>query len=484
MGRLTRLGAMIALGLACSSCGGGTLEAAANHLGTRDLKSIRFEGKGANFSVGQAYVAGKEWPRVEIASYTADIDYAKAAMRVDMVRQQPNPEPPGGGIRFAGQQRSIQLVSGGVAWNLPDPASGASGPPQPQLPAVVGERAMAIWTTPHGFVKAAVANAATSTKTKDGSEVSFKFPSGYRVVGTINKKDEVERVQTWIDNPVMGDMLVETTFSDYRDFGGVHFPARIQQTTGGQPSLDLTITAVTANPTVDITVPPAVASFQPPSARVEVQRVAPGVFYLQGGSHHSVAVEMRDHVVLIEAPLSEARAKAVLDAVAQTIPGKPVKYVVNTHVHFDHSGGLRALVNEGATVVTHESNKAFYESAWAAPRALNPDRLVWSKKTPTFMTIGDKGQLGDGSRTIELYTIKDNPHSSGMLMAWLPRERILVEADAYSPPAPGAPAPAPTPTAAALYKNIVDLKLPVGQILGIHGGRVASLADLKAAAGT
>jgi glyoxylase-like metal-dependent hydrolase (beta-lactamase superfamily II) len=486
MRMLAGLTAAIALTVACSSCTpAGTLEAAAKDLGVEDLSSVKMEGTGANFSVGQPNVAGQEWPRVDIVSYTAEVDYVNGAMRTDMVRQQPSPEPPGGGVRFAGQQRTTAVVSGNSAWNVPAPgADGTQGPPQPQ-PAAAPERMIQIWTTPHGFVKAAASHAATVEEMDGGgSQVAFALETGHRIEGTINANNEVESVRTWVDNPVLGDMLVETNYSDYRDFGGVNFPARIQQTQGGHPSLDLTITAVTANPAVDIAVPAEVTSFQPTAVQTTVELVAPGVHYVKGGSHHSVAIEMRDHVVLVEAPQSEERAVAVLDAVTQALPNKPIRYVVNTHVHFDHSGGLRPLVDAGATVVTHESNQPFYETAWAAPRTLNPDRLARSGKVATFQAVGDKGELTDGSRVIELYNIKDNVHNTGFLMVWLPRERILIQADAFTPPNPGAPPPAtPNPNTVALYQNVMELKLPVRSIIGIHGNRAGTLAELKALAG-
>jgi glyoxylase-like metal-dependent hydrolase (beta-lactamase superfamily II) len=401
------------------------------------------------------------------------------------VRQQPSPEPPGGGVRFVGQQRTTQVVSGASAWNVPAPGQdGTQGPPQPQ-PAAVAERTLQIWTTPHGFVKAAASRESTVEETEEGSEVTFTLDSGHRVTGTINANNEVERVRTWVDNPVLGDMLVETTYADYQDFGGVRFPARIQQTQGGHPALELTITAVTANAPMDIAVPPEVASAQPAPVEATVEQVVPGVHYVRGGSHHSVAVEMSDHLVVIEGPQSEERAVAVLDALAAAIPNKPVRYVVNTHVHFDHSGGLRPFVDAGATVVTHESNRSFYETAWATPRTLKPDRLAQSGKTATFQTVGDRGELTDGTRTIELHRIKDAPHNTGFLVAWLPRERILIQADAFNPPAqPGAAfTGTPNPNTVALYRTVQELRLPVRQILGIHGNRPGTLAELRAAAG-
>jgi glyoxylase-like metal-dependent hydrolase (beta-lactamase superfamily II) len=486
MRKLAHLAAAVALSVASSSSctPAGSLEAAAEDLGVENLTSIRLEGTGANFSVGQPYVAGQEWPRVDIVSYTAEVDYGTGSMRTDMLRQQPNPEPPGGGVRFAGQQRNIQVVSGTSAWNVPAAADGSLGAPQPQ-PAAAAERALQIWTTPHGFVKAAASHAATVEEMDGGgSRASFALESGHRVEGTINASNEVESVTTWLDNPVLGDMVVETRYSDYQDFGGVRFPARIQQTQGGHPALDLTITAVTANAPVEITVPEEVASFQPAALQATFEQVAPGIHYVRGGSHHSVAIEMSDHVVLVEAPQSEERAIAVIDAVTQALPDKPIRYVVNTHVHFDHSGGLRPLVDAGATVVTHESNQAFYETAWAAPRTLNPDRLARSGKVATIQAVGDRGELTDGSRTVELHTIKDAAHNTGFLMVWLPRERILIQADAFTPPAPNAPPPAtPNPNTVALYNSVQALNLPVRQVLGIHGNRPGTLAELRAAAG-
>lgn len=76
--------------------------------------------------------------------------------------------------------------------------------------------------------------------------------------------------------------------------------------------------------------------------------------------------------MVVEAPLNEARSLAVIAKVKETIPGKPIKYLVNTHAHFDHSGGLRTYVAEGATIVTHRGNEAYYKKVWAAPHTLNP----------------------------------------------------------------------------------------------------------------
>jgi glyoxylase-like metal-dependent hydrolase (beta-lactamase superfamily II) len=378
------------------------------------------------------------------------------------------------------------VVSGTHAWNLAPPPGAAPGtaPASQAQPAAVEERTMEIWTTPQGFLKAAAANNATSQAVEGGSDVSFTVGGKYRYSGRINAENHVERVQTWIDNPVLGDTPVEIRYSDYRDFSGVTFPGRIVRTQGGHPVLDLTVSSVTANPAVDLPVPDNVRSFTPPPVNVEIEKLANGVYYVKGGSHHSIAIDQRDHIVVVEAPQDEARSLAVIAKVKETIPNKPIRYLVNSHVHFDHSGGLRTYVAEGATIVTHELNKPYYEQAWSAPRTLNPDMLAKANKPAVFETFSDKHVLTDGKRSIEIHHIAGNGHNDAFAMVYLPAEKILSEVDAWAPLAANAPPPpAPSPFAINLHENIQRLKLDVRQIAALHGPRVATLAEFRSAIG-
>jgi len=302
-------------------------------------------------------------------------------------------------------------------------------------------------------------------------------------------------VETWIANPlsgVPGEMPFEALYSDYEPVdGGVSFPMRIIQKQGGFPSLDLWIFSVQPNAPADIATPEAVRNATPAPVRVEAQKLAEGVFYLTGGSHHSVAIEMRDHVVVVEAPLNEERSRALVAKIDEIIPNKPIRFVVNTHHHFDHAGGLKTFGDLGATIVTHEMNRAFYEKAWG--------------KAAAFQTFTDKYVLADGIRSIEVHRIANSPHSGGFAMVYLPAEKILIEADAYTPPAiappaavataalapapvaapPAVPAPEPaiSPTTLNLYENIRRLKLDVNQVAALHGPRLATMDDLARASG-
>ncbi len=461
-----------------------TLDHATRALRSNEARTIEYSGTGRGYQFSQAPSAGGPWPAFDVSHFAAALNYETPAARVEMTRLQvvdPNRARP-----TPAQQRPVQLVSGGRAWNMvapPGAAPDAPAVPQPQ-PEAVEERTMEIWTTPHGFLRAAAANNATIQPAGTGNEVSFTM-AGRRYVGHINAQNHVERVQTWIDNTVMGDTPVEVEYSEYREFGEAMFPERIVRRQGGHPVLELTVSAMTLNPAVAIPVPEQVASFTPPEVNVTVEKLANGVYYIKGGSHHSIAIDQADHIVVVEGPQNEARSVAVIARVKETIPNKPIRYMVNTHVHFDHSGGLRTYVAEGATIVTHASNEAFYKQAWSAPRTLNADLMAKAGKAPTFETFTDKHTLTDGRRAIEVHLIAGSGHNDGFAMIYLPAEKILAEVDAWAPLAPGAQPPAtPSPVAVNLLENIDRLKLDVRQIAALHGPRLAPIAELRAAVGS
>ena len=149
----------------------------------------------------------------------------------------------------------------------------------------------------------------------------------------------------------------------------------------------------------------------------------------------SVLLEFSDHVVIIEGPQNDERTEATIAAVKQLLPSKPIRYVVNTHQHFDHSGGIRAYVAAGIPIVTHEKNKSYWERILGNPFTLEPDRLARASRSPTIETVGEKRVLSDSSMALELHHLQGNLHDETLLVAYLPKQKLLVQADAFHPTA-------------------------------------------------
>jgi glyoxylase-like metal-dependent hydrolase (beta-lactamase superfamily II) len=312
---------------------------------------------------------------------------------------------------------------------------------------------------------------------------AFTLPNRVPVKATVDERGFVYRVEVVLPHPVVGDLALEITYADYRDFGGVQFPTKIRQVAGEFLSLEVSVTDVRPNAAVDVTVPEGVRQATAPYAVVATQMVADGVWYLTGGTHHSVAIEMADHVIVVEAPLNDERAAAILAEVKSLAPGKPIRHVVNSHHHFDHAGGLRAFAAEGVTIVTHETNRAFLQEELGAAATIRPDRLAASGRKPVVEGLRDRRVLTDGTRTVEVHHIAGNLHDAGLLMVYLPRERLLVEADAFTPGPPNtAPPMPPSPFTVNLADNITRLGLAVDQLLPLHG-RLVPIADLYRAIG-
>jgi glyoxylase-like metal-dependent hydrolase (beta-lactamase superfamily II) len=441
--------------------------------------SIQFSGSGKAGTLGQSHLPTLAWPTVNVNSYTRTIDYASGSSREEMIRTLENPPAKGGGAPFQGEQRQVNLVSGQYAWNQPGEQ------PQPAL-AAAEERQLQIIVTPHGFLRAAAAATnATAKKSGKNTDVSFVVMDHHRVVGTIDDQGMVTKVSTWIPNPVLGDMEIETTYSDYKDFNGVKFPTRIVQKQGGYMVSDLTITKVQPNVSnAALTAPDAVKSATAPAVKVDAQKLGDGVWWLGGGTHHSIVLDYKDYIAIIEGPLNEDRSLAVIAEAKKLVPNKPIRYLINTHHHFDHSGGVRTYVAEGATIITSEENKAFYERVWKAPRTIDPDRLAKSPKKATFITVKDKYVLSDGTRTLELYRNTGDNHNGAILFGYLPKEKVLIEADDFTPPAPNGPPLVPLARSfgEGLYDNIQKLKLDIQTIAPLHG-RVVPFSEMPKALG-
>ena len=451
--------------------GRAALEAVAKALGADTLKSIEFQGGGTMFQVGQSAIPGQAWPQFNVRTMTRSVNFETASLRDDLMRTRTLEPPRGGGPYVRGEQRQVVVLSGDQAWNV-------AGETVTPAPVALVERQFQLWSTPHGIVKAALAGRGSI----QGRTIVIAVPGRFKATAFLDAANLVERVEGVMSNPVLGDMPVTVSYAEYRDFGGVKFPTKIRQTHGGFPSLDLTVTEVKPNTAVDIQVPDAVRQATNPYAKVTSQAAADGVWYVTGGSHHSVVIEMKDHLIVVESPLNDERALAVLGEVKKLSP-KPIKYLVVSHHHFDHAGGVRAFAGEGATLVVHEIAKPYFEKVLAAPATVGPDHLAKSGRKATVEGVRDRRALTDGTRTVEVRHIAGSAHADDLLMVYLPKEKFLIEADAYTPPAPNAaPMTPPNPFTVNLAENITKQNLAVDQVLPLHG-RMVPVAELHKAAG-
>lgn len=435
------------------------VSAASEAMGVAALKSVQYSGSGSAFAIGQAASPGGPWPRFELAKYVATVDYGALAMREETVRRDVERPPRGGGAgpyNPSTGQGGMRPIPGDVVQTLVSSPSNDAGLIQ-------------VWMTPHGFLKAASAkNVQVMPVRVDGRALqAVSFAVGARTLTAyINDRNLVERIATIAPNPLLGDMPIDAVFADYKDYSGVKFPARIVQRQGGHPTLDLSVHDV--RPNAGSVEPSVAAPRGPETVTTGLEKIADGVWFLTGGAPMSVLVEFSDHVVIIEAPQSAARSEATIAAVKRAMPTKPIRYVVNTHHHFDHSGGLRGYVTAGIPVISHALNARYFTQVLGAKAAIE--------------TVGDTRVLADAANRLELHHLKGNLHAETLLVAYLPRQKLLVQADAFHPRPGAAPLPSPSPYTVNLVENVRRLKLDVERVVHVHGG-IDSFATVVEAAG-
>ena len=476
------------------------LQAADQAIGASKVNSFQFTGKGRYSYLGQNYTPDADWNRVDLQSYVLTIDYPSKSYKEEQVRVQGNNPKIGGGAGFpiVGEQRASAMASGNYAWTV-----NAQGQPQAQN-TEAETRQLFVAVSPYGFIKAAMADPKATVfarefvgQGKNVRVVHFTTMGKWRATGEFNAQNMLERVVTWIPSPMMGDMQVEIRYSDWKDLGnGIKAPQHIHMHQGDHPlvrgmnQLDVQATDVKVNvQNASLTVPDAVRNAPAPRVNVKTTQLAPGIWLLAGGSHNSIAVEFKDFAALIEAPLDDDRTNAVIAETKRLIPGKQIRYVVNTHHHWDHAGGLRAAYAEGATIVTNEMNRNFYQRVILVPqsRTLSPDRLSMEPFATTgpgpgkLETYRDRYAISDGDQSIISYHVEGFNHAADMAIVYLPKAKILINADMGPPPANATPAQINANTI-ALYNNMKRLKLDVVQHVPIHGDP-SSNADFERTVG-
>ena len=449
------------------------LEDAAVALGGRDrveaVSNLSIEGDGVLGNLGQDMTPEATTQTFTISGYTRRVDLTTGRSRTVQTRTPTF-------TYFRGQDPQPQEfgVDGEVGYDVaPDGSATRSSS------GAARDRRAAIYHHPITSVHAALDPASTlaNARTLDGeSLVDVTTADALSFTLAIDDGTKLpSRVTSLAHHDNLGDVTLETSFAAYEEIDGLMLPTRLTTSTAGYRTAEITVTAQSVNAEVgDLAAPTDAASAEPATGPgpidIVVEELAPGIWLLAGQSHHSVLVEFSDHLMLFEAP-NEARTLAVIARARELVPDKPLTQLVNSHHHFDHSGGIRAAVSEGLTIITQAANGAFYRDLVDRPRTIAPDALARNPQPLTLETVDDEMTLEDDAMTVHLYHIAGNPHADSLLMAYFPREQILVQADPFSP---GRPL---QPFAANLLDNIERRGLRVARIAPIHGS-VASFDDL------
>lgn len=546
-------------------------------MGYTGLNTIQYSGplshEGAG--LGQWMSPTKGWHQNTVKDFTRFIDYGAGTSQRTGLQNRPGDPATG-------------LLPGGGGL---DPSAAPAAANTANVPATGAWAArLDVTLSPPAFLKMAAAapNATAKKQSMNGKKyvvVSFnsdqKAPSGvpYKLSGYINTQNNMlEKVETAYEDDaaangyLMGDILVEQTYSDFKDFGGVKFPTKMMQSRAGVPWTDVTIADVKPNAPAPAPVVAAPGGggggrgagaaggaaaggagggrggAAPEGAAAgggrgaaggggaaaggggrgnaaaapSPRKLADGVFVVTSG-YRTMAIEMKDGIVMFDAPVG-----GIADAVKQVhqaIPNKPITHIISTHMHFDHVAGLRTVVADGAkpvTIVTSEMNKPVVEKWFSNPRTLQaavpaasavppvpgaaapaaggrggaaplpwPDDLQKSGKKVKFEYVKDKLVLKDNNHTIEIYPLKGALHSEDMMIIYLPKEKVVFEADAYNPGAPNAVTNPMTNGGQLAFQKLFaaeldSLKLDYTTIVSGHApgdGRDASKQDLMVAIG-
>ncbi len=290
-----------------------------------------------------------------------------------------------------------------------------------------------------------------------------------------------------LDDPVLGDRTNVTSWQRWIPADGVLLPRQVDVTANDRPVSQLLLVSATINATLpdslfavpaDVAARSSASVLPPVPIAVQLSELSSGVWHVTGGTHNSMVVEQASSLILIEAPLGAPRMNAIFDTLASLFPKKPVRLVVVTHHHYDHSGGVREVLARGIPVLTEARNGAFVQMIGRSAKTIAPDALSKRPRAITVRTMQDTLTIGEGAGRVQLFALK-TVHVGGMLAAYVPSAQVLFTSDVVNPQ----PLPAPLPAVGS--RELVALGesrgLTVKSYAGGHG-RVVAWDELVRAA--
>jgi glyoxylase-like metal-dependent hydrolase (beta-lactamase superfamily II) len=472
----------------------------------RALKTVSISGEAKYWEPGQSKVAGGEPKHVEDVKFTITRDLAGGMARTQWDRDHKYPDPaliikytetasPTGGFVTDDKGAHAAMAGARLATHLRELAR----------------------TSPTLLLKA-------MDNPKDVKTVNLQVgKTSYRAVSFadggntfIIAFDPVTKlpaaIRTMDDDNVHGDAPFDAVLGDWKSVGNVKVAHSISTRINGIEVGKVTYTQVTANPTVaadTFAVPDAVKSalkgpatgnvphqwiirrlymsrfvdseqpFVPPGGKLSLVELAPGVQHTQGGGANNLIVEMDDHLVMFDSPYGEAQSRMAIDLAKAKYPGKPIKYLVQTHHHMDHSGGMRTYVAEGATILVAAQTQAYFNKALRNARAVANDEQQKARKPVKIVAVKDQHVLKDkAGNEIRIYNIK-NPHADGYLLGHVVKANVVFVTDLISPRGPVARSEGSLAVGEALKKYGIT-----GSTIAGGHGTTAKQAEIGPALGT
>jgi len=437
------------------------------------VDTLTMEAEGRMLNLGQDLTPESATMEFDISDYRLAADLTNNTSRTELTRT-----PLFEYFRGRDPMRLVSGIDGDVAYDI-----GPDGSARRAHDVVAADRRSSYYHHPLPLLRAVLLNTATVGNIRGEGRLTLAdvtTQSGKAFTLAIDSSTKLpDHIRSTDHHSYLRDIVRKTEFSDYIVVGDVTLPSVLSQSFDEFHVFRIRATAMNVNVSVnDASAPPEVISASPITgtapAQVTAEQLGAGVWLLAGQSHHSVLFEFSDHLKLLEAP-NETRTLAVIAKARELVPGKPLTHVINTHHHFDHSGGLRTAVSAGLTVITQAANESFYRRMAEQPSTLVPDTLSRAPRAIEIEVVDEKAIYSDESMTVELYHVAGSEHSSSILMTYLPEQRLLIEADLYNPGRT-----TPQLFAPNLLDNIQKYGLDVDRVAPIHGG-VIDFGELESA---
>jgi glyoxylase-like metal-dependent hydrolase (beta-lactamase superfamily II) len=452
------------------------IDATAAAMGGRDrilgVRTLTIEGYATNPNLGQQMTPESELLLWMIPDYARRLDLVNDRMELSLTRRPAFPA-------VFDNARAVQRLDGDVAYNV---AANATAPPARLSAQVARDRRIERLHHPLTILRAALesgASAANVRQAGSGRSLDITTRHGDTVTLTVDAMNRPTAVRSMAHHANLGDVARVTTFGAYENIAGLRLPKRIVTTVDRWTEFDIGVMKHTLDADLASLAAPEATRTSPPAPDVPPQNVtvtalANGIWFLTGAGVPSIVVEFADHAAIVEVPASEARTQAVIAKAKELVPGKPLTQAIVTHHHVDHTGGLRAAVAEGLTIVTHRINENWFREMVKRKHSIVVDALAKTPKPLKIVSIDDSYTIEDASMEMQLVHLVNSSHGDGIIAIYFPRERLYAEADVWNPAAQI------QPHVRSLAEDIARRKLQIDRIVPLHGNAVQPYAAFEA----